>query len=210
MHPNPAFHTASAGDNLDFARTRGFGLLSINGDDGPMAAHVPFRLSADGSIAELHLMRSNPVARTLAADGPAPALIAVSGPDGYISPDWYGDPAQVPTWNYVAVHLRGRLELLPDADLPGVLARLTEVFEDRLAPGKRPWTMDKVPDEALARMQRMICPLRLNVAHVDGTWKLSQNKPDHARLNAAGQVGGGIGQELAALAQLMGGNAPQK
>ncbi|HHL21411.1 MAG TPA: FMN-binding negative transcriptional regulator [Aliiroseovarius sp.] len=210
MHPNPAFRTASPGDNLDFARARGFGLLSINGADGPMAAHVPFRLSGDGSNAELHLMRANPIARALAADGPAPALIAVSGPDGYISPDWYGDPAQVPTWNYAAVHLRGRLELLPDADLPGVLARLTAAFEDRLAPGKRPWTMDKVPDEALARMQRMICPLRLCVDHVDGTWKLSQNKPDHARLAAASQVGGSIGQELATLARLMGGDSPQK
>lgn len=210
MHPNPVFHAASAGDNLDFARARGFGLLSINGADGPLAAHVPFRLSGDGTIAELHLMRANPIARALVADGSFPALIAVSGPDGYISPDWYGDPAQVPTWNYVAVHLRGRLELLPDADLPGVLARLTAAFENRLVAAKPPWTMDKVPDEALTRMQRMICPLRLRIGHVDGTWKLSQNKPAHARLSAAGQVGSGIGQELAALAGLMGGNAPQK
>ena len=48
---------------------------------------------------------------------PGPAVLAVIGPDGYISPDWYGTheqvPDQVPTWNYIAVHLRGILHPLP-------------------------------------------------------------------------------------------------
>ncbi len=205
MHPNPAFHTASNAENLDFARQRGFGMVAINGEDGPLAAHVPFVVAPDGHSLDLHLMRSNPVARALAT--PSPALLAVSGPDGYVSPDWYGDPTQVPTWNYVAVHLRGRLELLDQADLPDLLARLSAAFETRLAP-KVPWTMDKVPAGTLARMLRMIRPLRFHIESVAGTWKLSQNKPDAARAGVAAEIAGGVGQELSALAALMGDESP--
>ncbi len=204
MHPNPVFHSASDAENLAFARQRGFGLLSINGEGAPLAAHVPFVLAEDGASAELHLMRANPVARALTT--PLPALLAVSGPDGYVSPDWYGAPAQVPTWNYVAVYLRGRLELLADSALAGVLERLSATFEDRL--DKAPWRMDKVPAEALARMMRVIQPLRFHVESVEGTWKLSQNKPAAARAGVVTEITGGVGQELAALAGLMGNVSP--
>ncbi|MGL4309758.1 MAG: FMN-binding negative transcriptional regulator [Paracoccaceae bacterium] len=205
MHPNPAFRKASADRNLAFARERGFGILTVNGATGPVAAHVPFVLAKDGQSAELHLVRSNPVARALAT--PQPALLAVSGPDAYVSPDWYGPhsevPDQVPTWNYVAVHLRGRLELLPETALRDHLDRLSAEFENRLLP-KPPWLAAKVSDDTLNRFMRAIVPARLTVENVQGTWKLNQNKPDEVRLRAATTVGhSAIGSETAAIAALM-------
>ncbi|MFC3085842.1 FMN-binding negative transcriptional regulator [Tabrizicola soli] len=201
MHPNPAFRTASREENLAFARTRGFGVLSVNGPDGPLAAHVPFLLNADASFAELHLARSNPIAR---ATLPAPALIAISGPDAYISPDWYGPheqvPDQVPTWNYVAVHLRGTLEPLPDEALHPHVDALSAEHENRIA-GKRPWTSAKMTDGALSRMLRMILPFRFRVTSVEGTWKLNQNKPNKARsgVTEALSQGDASAQAIAAL-----------
>lgn len=201
MHPNPAYHTATDAENLAFARERGFGVLAVTGDDAPLLSHVPFLLSEDGGEVELHLVRSNPIVRRLTA--PQSARIAVSGPDSYISPDWYGLADQVPTWNYVAVHLTGTLDLLPQAELRGVLDRLSALFEDRLAP-KVPWTADKMPAEAMERLMRMIVPCRFTVTGVDGTWKLTQNKVAEARLGAAEQVAAyGMGSEIATLAALM-------
>ena len=202
MHPNPAFRQTDADRNLTFARQRGFGVLTAAGPEGPLASHLPFVLSDDGSTAEMHLVRST--ALTRAHDAPMPALLAVSGPDGYVSPDWYDiGHDQVPTWNYVAVHLRGRLERLPDEALRGVLDRQTAAFEARLAP-KKPWTIDKVPDEALARLMRQIVPFRLVIEDVQGTWKLNQNKPDEARLRAADAMAASpLGMEMAALAAWM-------
>lgn len=197
MHPNPIFRKTGEAEALELARARAFGQLSVNGDKGPLAAYLPFLLSRDASIAEFHLMRSNPVARA-----PGPALLAVSGPDGYISPDWYGLEDQVPTWNYVAVHLRGRLEILPDRHLQDLLARLSEAFEARLAP-KPAWRLDKLTPGTYARLARMIVPARLHVEEVQSTLKLGQNKPEEARLAAARAVAGGFGQELAALGELM-------
>jgi transcriptional regulator len=185
MHPNPAFRQTSKDRNLAFARARGFGILSINGPEGPLAAHVPFLLDADGATADLHLARSNPIAR---AALPAPALIAVAGPDAYVSPDWYGPadlvPDQVPTWNYVAVHLRGMLEPLPDTALRPHADALSAEHEARIA-GKRPWTSAKMTQGAMDRMLRMILPFRLRLLSVDGTWKLNQNKSAEVMARAA-------------------------
>lgn len=200
MHPNPIFHTASDTENLTFARHRAFGQISVNGPDGPLVAHAPVVVSKDGKTADLHLMRSNPITRALTA--PLPALFTLSGPDGYISPDWYGVPDQVPTWNYTAIHLRGSLELLDQSELRDLLARQSAAFEARLGP-KPSWMMGKVADETLDRMMRMIAPLRLTIASVDGTWKLSQNKSDQVRLGAAAQLDTGFGHELAKLSELM-------
>jgi len=201
MHPNPVFRQAGIAKNLAFARARTFGILSVNGSEGPLFAHVPFLLNEDGTTADLHLVRSNPVARALTA--PQPAVIAVSGPDGYVSPDWYALDDQVPTWNYVAVHLRGTLSLLPEDEMHDMLDRQSDAYEARLLP-KAPWTLDKMPEAARLRLYRQIVPCRLSIAKVDGTWKLNQNKPEEARLRAAGEMGrSGLGQETAALAALM-------
>ncbi|MCX7302086.1 MAG: FMN-binding negative transcriptional regulator [Rhodobacterales bacterium] len=201
MHPHPAFRQSPRDRNIGFARERAFGVLAVNGAEGPLLSHVPFLLTEDGVTADLHLVRSNPIVRALAT--PQPAVIAVSGPDGYISPDWYDMADQVPTWNYLAVHLRGTLELLPEGDMHDMLDRQSAHFEDQLRP-KKPWTMGKMPEDVLARMMRQIVPARLTVAVVDGTWKLNQNKTDEARERAAGFVTeSGIGMEQDVLAGLM-------
>ena len=162
----------------------------------------PFLLDDAGTSAHLHLVRSNPIARALAV-GALPARIAVTGPDAYVSPDWYGVPDQVPTWNYIAVHLTGRLQLLPETDLRGVLDAQSAHFETRLLP-KTPWTADKMTPATMERMMRQIVPARLAVEAVDGTWKMNQNKADEVRLRAADGVEAfGIGTDTRLLAGLM-------
>lgn len=163
-----------------------------------MLAHLPFLLQGD--VADMHLVRSNPILRLL--DAPQRAVLAVAGADGYVSPDWYGLEDQVPTWNYVAVHLRGMLERRPDAELRELLDRQSAFYEARLAP-KPAWSLEKMSPGALDKMMRMIVPCRLHVETVDATWKLSQNKPEAARMGAADGMGTGFGQELDALAELM-------
>lgn len=201
MHPNPAYRQLPADRNLAFAAGRGFGTLAVNGPDGPLVSHVPFLLTADGESAECHLVRSNPILRAL--EVPLPAVLAVTGPDAYVSPDWYEMDHQVPTWNYVAVHLRGQLQALPPEALAAHLDRLSDRFEGRLAP-KRPWKTAKMPRDLMERMMRSICPVQLRVTGIDGTWKLSQNKPEAARRGAAAALAPGMpGQEIAALAALM-------
>lgn len=207
MHPNPIYHDADAATNLDFAREIGFGMLAVNGPDGPLISHVPFLLSSDAETVDLHLVRSNPIARSLKE--PAPARIAVTGPDAYVSPDWYGVPDQVPTWNYVAVHLTGMLELLPQEEMREMLDRQSAFHEARLLP-KTAWTPGKMTPDVLETMMRQIVPCRMTVTGVDGTWKLSQNKAGAVRLSAAAHLeAAGYGTEPGAIAALMRGVPPR-
>lgn len=201
MHPNPIYHDAEARRNLDFARERGFGVLAVNAEGGPLLSHIPFLLNAEGTVAELHLVRSNPIVRALKS--PLDVKIAVSGADTYISPDWYGVADQVPTWNYVAVHLTGVLELRPEEELHDLLDRQSAVYEDRLLP-KEPWKTAKMTEEVMHRMMRMIVPCRMQIVGVDGTWKLGQNKPDKVREQAAAHVKAyGFGSEADVIGALM-------
>lgn len=205
MHPNPVFRKETGERNIAFARRRSFGTLAVNGETGPLLSHIPFNLSEDGGYLEAHLVRSNPILRLL--DEPHPAVVAVSGSDAYVSPDWYGVADQVPTWNYVAVHLRGTLKRLPDEDLHPILERLSENFENRLLP-KKPWTIAKMDQETYTRMLRQIVPVAMDITSIDGTWKLSQNKPDEVRLAAAEGLASAnpaadIGSETKVLVSLM-------
>ncbi len=198
MHPNPIFRSDNHTKSLAFAAERGFGTLSVNGEHSPLAAHIPFVFNADNTRVAFHMLRSNPVARAA-----GPALLAVSGPDGYISPDWYGVAEQVPTWNYVAVHIRGTLRMLEPKALEPHLRALSGEFERRLLP-KPVWNLDKVSPEAREKMMRMLVPAELEIAHIDATWKLGQNKPVVAVQGAVEGLGSSaIGAELAALAALM-------
>ncbi|MEM1038749.1 MAG: FMN-binding negative transcriptional regulator [Pseudomonadota bacterium] len=202
MHPNPAFRQTPQNRNIVFARARSFGVLAVNdAEDAPLLSHIPFQLSEDGSYVEAHLVRSNPILGL--AKEPVDAVIAVSGGDAYISPDWYGVDDQVPTWNYVAVHLRGRLKILDQTELHGILERLSASMETRLD-GKKPWAIDKMDQDVYARMQRQIVPIALDISEINGTWKLSQNKPDGARMGAAhGVEAARVGHEIETVARLM-------
>jgi transcriptional regulator len=187
MHPNPAFREHDQARALVTARERGFGVLTVPSPDGVLASHV----SRPGAVAR-HLRQ-----------GPAEALLIVSGPDAYISPDWYGLEDQVPTWNYVAVHLRGTVRLLPDEALRPHLEQLTAGMEARLLP-KPPWTIDKVTPGLAERMMRQIVPIEMIVSTVEATFKLNQNKADPVRLAAADAVeAAGHGHEPRALAAQM-------
>ncbi len=201
MHPNPAFRQTDETRARAIAAERSFGVLVAAVGSEALAAHVPFLL--EGDRVEAHLVRSNPLARALSG-GPVAAKLLVSGPDGYVSPDWYGEPDLVPTWNYVAVHLSGTLALAePDSLLPH-LERLSARFEAALAP-KPPWTHRKMSDGVMERMMRQILPVEMAVARVESTVKLNQNRSAPARAGAAERLAEGRtpGQETARLAALM-------
>lgn len=201
MNPNPVFHTQTDAYNLGYARARAFGVLAMNGSEGPLLSHIPFMVDEDDRAVWLHLVRSNPIVQQLEA--PCAAKIAVSGPDSYVSPDWYGVKDQVPTWNYVAVHLSGTLELRPQGELHALLDRQSAYFEDRLAP-KVPWTSGKMSDGLMSRMMRATAPCKMTLTGISGTWKFNQNKPSDVRLRAAEHVArDGQGTDLQVLAKLM-------
>jgi transcriptional regulator len=208
MDRDTASRMAARDRDAGFARERGFGALTVAPEGRPLVAHVPFHLSEDGRVAETHLPRADAVAR--AVTGPVEAVLVVSGPDGYVSPDWYGASAdRIPGWHHVAVHLRGTLAPMGPEALRGHLDRIAALFEDTLAP-KPPWQVRDMSPAAWDDVARAIVPFRLQVDEIEGRWQLGQDEPGAARAAAASRVAGAVlGQDLRLLAALMrGAGAP--
>jgi transcriptional regulator len=175
MHPNPAFRPKATDDENARAYASliaevGFGMVFLATPDGPRVAHTPLQLRDGGRIA-FHLARGNALTRHVDT---GTALIVVNGPDGYVSPRWYEDADQVPTWNYCALECEGTVRRLDHDGLIDLLAALSAHNEARV--GGEPWTMDKVAPAALARLTDAIVGFEMDVLAWRPTLKLSQNK----------------------------------
>ena len=171
MHPNAAFRHQDR-DLLELLIEQiGFGMVFAQTPDGPRVAHVPLLRTGSGAL-QFHLARGNGLTKHL--DG-STALIVINGPDGYVSPRWYADPAQVPTWNYVALELEGRVRRLDSEATLAQITALSDQHEARIAEGQ-PWTMDKLPPEKLRGMLAAIVGFEIEVTAWRETLRLSQNK----------------------------------
>lgn len=156
------------------------------GASGLQASHLPLLLEPDeGQFGTLygHFARANPQWRDL-ADG-AEALVIFQGPEAYISPSWYAAKAEhgkvVPTWNYIAVHAQGRAEVFEDAER---LLQLVSRLSDRHETGRaQPWAVSEAPRDYIDGMLRAIVGFALPIEHLQGKWKLGQNR------SAADQAG---------------------
>ncbi|CAN5863060.1 FMN-binding negative transcriptional regulator [soil metagenome] len=180
MHPNKAFRFDSDAAMLDWAFARGFAHILAATSEGPMAAHAPIA-PADDKVARFHLARGNRLVPLL--DG-ARVILSIAGADGYITPNWYTEPAkQVPTWNYLAVEIEGVARPLDEAGLIEQLDALAAIHEPRVIPDN-PWTRAKMDDARFRAMLRAIIGFEVTIEAVRGTSKLGQNKADTDRLGA--------------------------
>jgi transcriptional regulator len=177
MYTPPMFKSDRAA-SLAFAQTRGFGLACAWDGSKPIASSLPFYLTSadDGTPRALfHVARHNPLIKL--ADGTTPWLLAVSGADAYVSPDWYVSPDQVPTWLYQVVHLTGTVRILSDDELAEQIETLSAKFEDRLLP-KKPWVSSKMTAGRLEAMKKAIVGMVMTVDEIEGSFKLNQHKSD--------------------------------
>ena len=138
--------------------------------------HLPFHLDAargpSGTL-EAHLARVNPHCAALRAG--APSTVVFRGPDAYVSPRWYTNPAKnVPTWNYVAVHAHGRPQVHEDPPtILNYIGRLTDEHEAYIGP---PWSVREAQAYA-EKLASQVLAFEIPIERFEGKFKLSQNRP---------------------------------
>ena len=177
MHPNRSFDWSDRQAMLAFIGDIAFCTVCAV---GPAVVHAPIVVTGEDRL-RFHVSRSN---RAVAALDAGRALISCLGPDAYISPDWYGTPDQVPTWNYVAVEAEGPLRRLDEDELTALLDDLSADHERRLAP-KPEWTRGKMSPGRFEAMLKAIVGYELTIEALRGTRKLGQNKKEAERVGAA-------------------------
>lgn len=167
-----------------------FGLVVAGGGDGAMqAAHVPVMVHEDagGTVLRTHVARANPILGTI-GEG-APALCVFQGPHAYVRPGWLPsktkDGRVVPTWNYVAAQVRGRVRAVTDG---GWLRAHVGALSDAMEAGRdAPWGLSDAPEDYVVDHLRGIVGLEIALEAVTGVWKLNQH---HPRANRLGIVDG--------------------
>ncbi len=163
-----------------------FALLVTNSAEGVHATSLPLVYETDDSRDVLvgHLARRN--AHSAALQGDMYALAVFSGPNAYVSSRWYVDMPQVPTWNYVAAQVRGKLTPIDDLeDNRRVLARTIAVME-RI--NESPWTLQDAPEGRVATLLPMIRSFSFRIDRIEGVTRLSQKHGAADRERVAGHL----------------------
>lgn len=139
-----------------------------------VATHLPLSLQGDKLIG--HFARANEHWKNFDANAQSLAIFTVA--EGYVSPSWYAAKAEhgrvVPTWNYEAVHVYGRLEIIyQPAGILEIVTKLTRRYEEHRA---APWKVSDAPDDYIASQLKGIVGVVLHIARIEGKRKLSQNR----------------------------------
>lgn len=164
-------------------RTHPLGLLISHGASGLLANLLPFVLESgagERGVLKAHMARANPQWREL--DGQA-VLVVFRGTDAYVSPSLYATKKEtgkvVPTWNYAMVQARGRAQLHDEAEW--LTPQLEALVTGREAQRAQPWAISDAPRDYIEAQKKAIVGIEIEIAALDGKWKVSQNQPEANR-----------------------------
>ena len=185
-----------------FIRENSFAILVSVLDGVPVATHIPLLLEKDERGRDVlvgHIARGNEQKRTFAATAPegtggtavptggTKVLAIFPGPHAYVSPRWYTQ-INVPTWNYMAVHVYGTLTVMEGDELRAALSRVVGNYEQHLP---KPVQMGEIGEERVAAEMRGIVGSRIVVEEIQAAYKLSQNRDEQSYHEVVRQLEGG-------------------
>lgn len=132
------------------------------------ASRVPVVFEPENNCLIGHVARTNPHWRELEQQD---CLVVIDGPHAYISPTWYQQVPNVPTWNYASVHIKGRACLLDEKENVEGLNKLMAKYEPSLLTNKT-----VVTDEYQQKLSKGIVGFKIGIQHIDAKAKLGQHR----------------------------------
>lgn len=162
---------------LDFIQQNGFATLVSTVDGKPWATHLPLVLSKDASELVGHVSRGNKAWKNFSD---TEVLCIFQGPHTYISSSWY-DHENVPTWNYMAVHVYGKIKIIEGEELLNSLKELTNKYEIH---SEKPVTVEGMRKSYIEKQMLGIVGVSVKITHFEAAYKLSQNRDEknHAEI----------------------------
>ncbi|MNX50916.1 Protease synthase and sporulation protein PAI 2 [compost metagenome] len=167
-----------------FLRENSFGIL-INQTHGKLCAtHIPLELDSNKEGKQIlhgHLSKENPQWKGFAENDEI--LAVFSGPHSYISSSWY-DHENVPTWNYIAVHVYGKIKILEGEAVIESLKKLTDKYE---AQSENPVRVENLSKKTMLQTRGIIA-FEIEITEIQATKKMSQNRDDKNYKNIITQL----------------------
>lgn len=183
---------------FEIIQKNSFATLISSSPEGPIISHLPMLLDKSNKKLISHCARANPHWKYFANSNSVTVLF--NGPHAYISPSWYKEsPSNVPTWNYIAVHVRGLVNILEDKNETWLaMNKLVQYYESLYGTG---WSLPIEPNEILKNdLSRGIVVFEVSMDYIEAKFKLSQkqNLPDRSSvIKGLPSVAGESGRALA-------------
>ena len=158
-----------------FIAENSFAILVSVHDGLPLATHLPLLLEKNKLGEDVlvgHISKGNSQKFSLTDN--SRVLCIFPGPHAYISPRWYTE-MNVPTWNYISVHVYGRVKLMEGEALKEALSRLVNYFEQHLP---HPVKLEDIPEKTFNDDFRGIIGFEINIEEIQAATKLSQNRDE--------------------------------
>ena len=166
------FEIKNRQEMYEVIEAHGFATLTSLHQESLTATHLPLLLSEDKTELIGHFAKGN--RQWVDIEGQE-VLVVFQGPHCYISPSWYETQNNVPTWNYVTVHVKGTVQLLKDEDprLWQSMVDLTEKYEDSTST----YSVNDVDPVYIAALSKGVMGFTISIDKIEGKAKLSQNHP---------------------------------
>lgn len=148
----------------------GFATVTSVHQGSLVATHLPLLLSEDHTELIGHFAKGNSQWRDIEGQD---VLVVFQGPHSYISPSWYETQETVPTWNYVTVHVTGKVQLMDENDsrLWQSMVDMTEKYEDPHST----FSLHHVNKDYIASLSKGVIGFTISIDKIEGKAKLSQN-----------------------------------
>lgn len=163
----------------EFLVQNSFGILVNQVNNRPWATHIPLELATDKNGKDIlvgHVSRANPQADCFNDNNDV--LCIFNGPHSYISSSWYKEE-EVPTWNYIAVHIYGKLTVISEEEVMESLHVLVNKYEKN---SKNPISLANMSEQTLGQVRGVI-GFKISINDIQATYKLSQTRPeDHQKI----------------------------
>lgn len=159
----------------EFIAHNGFGILVSNKQATPVATHIPMLLDKSEKGEDIlsgHVSRANPHHKSFTEDSPVLAIFL--GPHAYVSSSWYSHE-NVPTWNYIAVHVYGKIKIIEGDRLLRQLKMLVDKYEHGSA---KPVELDTMSKDYVKKQMSGIVGFEIVIEDIQAAYKLSQNRND--------------------------------
>lgn len=163
----------------DFLIQNSFGILINTVDGKPWGTHIPLQLDIDADGKDVlmgHLAKANPQWKHF--ENNKEVLCIFNGPHSYVSSSWYQEE-EVPTWNYIAVHVYGKLKIIEGEVLMDHLKKLIDKYESG---SKNPIKVENLSKNTMKQV-RGIVGFQIEITEIQAAYKLSQGREhDHKKI----------------------------
>jgi len=165
---------------IAFMRENSFAIITAIGETYPVVTQVPLfiDINEEGKIFLTgHIMRKTDHHRAFEKNDHV--LVLFTGPHTYVSASWYTTPQTASTWNYMTVHVKGKISLLDEAATYKAIKNITEKYEGKETAA----AFHKMDDDYIAAMLKAIIAFSIEVESMENVFKLSQNRDEQSKKN---------------------------